>query len=1182
MQLRDIFEYKIDRPIEGVIKADDDAGLKTEVEEYVFTDEIERRLDDFLDAYTNYQNANGVWLSGFFGSGKSHLLKMLALMLSGRQVDGLDVGQTLRSKVKDTMLVGRIDKALAIPSESILFNIDQKADVISKKDVDALLAVFVKVFDEKCGYYGKQGYIAHFERHLDQDGLLQSFREAFEKHANMAWETGRERVLRVGSHIDKAFTDVTGETVKGVIGKHKDDYKLSIEDFAEQVKTYIDSKEASQGKGFRLNFFVDEVGQYIADNTKLMTNLQTIAESLATKCRGRAWIIVTAQEDMTNVIGEMNQKQSNDFTKIMARFANRMKLTSTNVAEVNQKRLLLKTEDGENQLRPIYEKEVNNFRTLFDFADGQKYRNFQDEEHFFNCYPFIPYQFELFQLAIRGLSTHNAFEGKHSSVGERSMLGVFQEVAMTIADDQIGELATFDLMYKGISSALKSHLLSVRSAEKHLGNPLSIKLLKVLLLVKYVKEFKASVHNLSVLMISRFDQDTGQLHKDVEEALNLLESQIYIQRSGDYYEFLTDEEKDVEQEIKNTEVDSSEVADELHKIIFDRVLRGRKLRYEPNKRDFSFTRKLDDKMYGREYELGVHVISSFHEHCENPDQVKMASIGRSEVTVMLPPDARLIRDLTLMKQTAKYVGQNYQTTQKENVKRILGNKTAANQDRERQLVDHVKELLARSQMFVAGSEIESTKEDPGLRLHDGFEMLVEQTYTNLRMLRGHTFTETQIEECLSQSSDGLFGNDAAVVTEPESEMLSSITLSVNKGIRPTMKKLVEDFETRPYGWPLPAVQCILAKLIARGKVEVRSDGQLLDGAPLLAHLKNTGKFGNMVLEPQVDFSASQTRALREFYEQFFDEPPHANEAKALGTETAEAFVSLCADLRELSAKARDYPFLDALSGPIDEFKKLGKKSYKHFLGEFDGDRDRLLDLKEDLLDPIRRFMSGPNASLFAEAKQFLSGNETNFGYLDGEESDDLKKILADPKCYAGNSMQRVRTLVDSLKSRLETLATDALATAEAAVTSRVQKLQAIPGYDMLSPEQRGEIDKVVSATIDQIRTQPIIAVVREAATRFENKSYTDILQKVTTWTATPVTLPRGGSSDSEGRADSENPKSEIENPKFQKPVEFIMMSHFHISVSKPWLETTEDVDEYISKLRDAMCRAVDKGKRIQL
>ena len=114
-----------------------------------------------------------------------------------------------------------------------------------------------------------------------------------------------------------------------------------------------------------------------------MTNLQTIAESLATKCRGAAWVVVTAQEDMSTVIGEFNKKQGDDFTKIQARFSNRMKLTSADVAEVIQKRLLMKNVQGEQALAKIYAEEQNNFRTLFDFAEGsQTYQNFQDEEHF--------------------------------------------------------------------------------------------------------------------------------------------------------------------------------------------------------------------------------------------------------------------------------------------------------------------------------------------------------------------------------------------------------------------------------------------------------------------------------------------------------------------------------------------------------------------------------------------------------------------------------------------------------------------------------------------------------------------------------------------------------------------------------------------------------------------------------
>ena len=165
--LRNFFEKPVDRAIEGVIKADDEASLRVELEEYVITNEIERQFEKFLDAYNNYETANGVWISGFFGSGKSHLLKMLALLLENREVDGVRAYDLFKEKCADNeILAADLRRAVSIPSKSILFNIDQKADVISKEQIDALLSVFQKVFDEMCGYYGKQPHIAQFERDL--------------------------------------------------------------------------------------------------------------------------------------------------------------------------------------------------------------------------------------------------------------------------------------------------------------------------------------------------------------------------------------------------------------------------------------------------------------------------------------------------------------------------------------------------------------------------------------------------------------------------------------------------------------------------------------------------------------------------------------------------------------------------------------------------------------------------------------------------------------------------------------------------------------------------------------------------------------------------------------------------------------------------------------------------------
>ncbi|WP_421994601.1 BREX system P-loop protein BrxC [Roseococcus sp.] len=416
--LRDIFAKPINRAIDGVIKADDDASLKLELDEYVITGEIAQRLEQFLEAYNNYETANGVWISGFFGSGKSHLLKMLAVLLESRVVEGesaLDVFLRKPEVVANPMLAGALRKAVSIPSRSILFNIDQKAEVISRSDVDALLSVFQKVFDEMCGYYGKQPHIAQFERDLDSRGQLQAFRAAFADLSGKPWERGREQALLEKANTAAAFARATGdrpEDAADILSQYRKDTRVSIEDFAVMVKAWIDG----QPRGYRLNFFVDEVGQYIADNVKLMTNLQTIAETLNTRCRGQAWLIVTSQEDMASVIGELNARQENDFSKIMARFRP-ASLKSVDVAEVIQRRLLDKTEAGKVQLGHLHDREENNLRTLFDFADGsQSLKNFRDRDHFIASYPFPPYQYTLFQLAITSLSQHNAFEGKHSSV----------------------------------------------------------------------------------------------------------------------------------------------------------------------------------------------------------------------------------------------------------------------------------------------------------------------------------------------------------------------------------------------------------------------------------------------------------------------------------------------------------------------------------------------------------------------------------------------------------------------------------------------------------------------------------------------------------------------------------------------------------------------------------------------
>jgi hypothetical protein len=1182
MTLKTIFNKPVDRPIEGVIKADDEASLRLEIEEYVLTNEVEKRLESFLDAYNNYEGANGVWVSGFFGSGKSHLLKMLALLLENRQIDGVSALDLFLPKCGDNeILRGDLKRAVAIPSKSILFNIDQKADVISKTQIDALLAVFVKVFDEMCGYYGKQGHIAQFERDLDSRGLYEQFKSAYESTAGRTWQKGREQALLEAKNIAKAYAQATGgdeASALGILDKYRSQYRVSIEDFAEQVHAYIER----QSPDFRLNFFVDEVGQYIAENVKLMTNLQTIAESMATKCRGRAWVIVTAQEDMGTVVGEMGKQQGNDFSKIQARFANRMKLTSADVAEVIQKRLLMKTEEGVRLLSDIYQAQSNNFKTLFDFADGsQTYRNYRDREHFIHSYPFIPYQFALFQSAIQNLSQHNAFEGKHSSVGERSMLGVFQQVAIQIGDHEIGQLATFDLMFEGIRTALKSNIQrAIIQAENHLDSPFAIRLLKTLFLVKYVKEFKPTLRNLCVLMLDGFNQDLPALRKRVEEALSLLEQQTYVQRNGELYEYLTDEEKDVEQEIKNTEVESSDVAAELDKIVFDHVIKQRKIRYDENGQDYPFSRKLDDRLLGREYELAIHVISPFHENAESESILRIQSMGRDELLILMPADERLVRDILMYKRTEKYIRQNISITQQEAVKRILTDKGFQNRERYAELQQRVQSLMGKAKLFVAGGDIEIGSEDAQTRVLRGFQELISHAYPNLRMLRGITYTENDIAKCLKHSQQGLFGNDATSLAESEQELLAFIQSNNRGGVRTTLKNLLEKFERKPYGWYYAAVLCTLANLCARGKVEVRTDGNLLEEDELERALRNTHGHGNVVLEPQVEFTASQVRALKEFFEDFFDAPPRASEAKALGKETGTALQELMHQLNPLAAQAGQYPFLNALTPVLEKLKELTGKPYTWYLTELTRQEDALLDMKESVIDPVRKFMSGPQKGIFDNARKFVQSQEPNFAYIEGDETAQVVASLTDPECFKGNRMQQVKTQVETLQEKVTAQIEAEIAKAKETVAALKGRLCGMAEFGALNGDQQEQITRPFNEFNLGLERQKLIAVIRDTLRRFEESDYQRLLSQMTSWAQpapTPKPAPEPGKTATTDEGTKPTPPAKPE-PR----IEYVPSRSVKVSFDKAWLADETDVERYLESMREALLDEIRKGKRIQI
>ena len=214
MQLQSIYKSDINRDINGVIKVaqDDERSIEQELREYIITRELRKHFNTFFNNYEKSLNLPtdkiGVWISGFFGSGKSHFLKMLSYILSNDTVAGKKAVDYFFDKLDDPMMFAQLERCAAVPTDTILFNIDSKSPI--NKDKTAILRVFAKVFYEYRGFYGDDLKVAKLEQFIEKSGKMDAFKAKFEEFHGESWEESRDAFSFFEDDIVDALTEVLG------------------------------------------------------------------------------------------------------------------------------------------------------------------------------------------------------------------------------------------------------------------------------------------------------------------------------------------------------------------------------------------------------------------------------------------------------------------------------------------------------------------------------------------------------------------------------------------------------------------------------------------------------------------------------------------------------------------------------------------------------------------------------------------------------------------------------------------------------------------------------------------------------------------------------------------------------------------------------------------------------------
>lgn len=606
MKFKELYSKGLDRKVNPAVSASDlsEDTVMTEIVEYVFTEEIVINLYDILVNIRQNQGSHvGIWINGYFGTGKSHFLKYVSYCLNVHysEMAFMRLEEAIEEIMRNSNGMTKLDDHGVSLSEiqalkkwystqadvqMVMFNIGDVHDA-NANQAQAFTTIFWNQFNAQRGYNSFNLALAQYlEKALDDDGKFGEFKD-YLKSKGYDWERNISRfaagrldlALQMAKEVDPTLaTDVIRTKILN------NDINVSVESFAAEMKEYIDAKH---NRNFRLLFFVDEVSQFIGEHRDLLLQLQSLVKRLEEVCESRVWIACTAQQTLEEVVSHVGGSTTNpedEVGKILGRFEVRASLQGTSPEYITQKRILDKKGEAEVMLADMYAKDKAKLDAQFVLPST--YKTYRDKDNFVAYYPFVPYQFQLIKKVLDSFETMN-YVDKQVKGNERSLINITYSIARETQDMEVGEFIPFDKFFGAMVQGSMQHLgqrafenarqaLDVIEDEKK--QTFYRRVVYILFMICNLKEedkqqFSATIDNVVTLLMSKVDASKAAIKQEVSAVLAYLIDKAVIRKvktdaGSEIYEFFTEEESKVAQIIKNQQVDSNTYSDELRNIFF--------------------------------------------------------------------------------------------------------------------------------------------------------------------------------------------------------------------------------------------------------------------------------------------------------------------------------------------------------------------------------------------------------------------------------------------------------------------------------------------------------------------------------------------------------------------------------------------------------------------------------------
>ena len=527
-KIQDLFDpsKKLNRTIESVVTfgANTESDLSTEISEYVVTDKLhnnyEKVIQDLQTAFDDSSKEVGIWVSGFYGSGKSSFAKYLGLSFDKSiMIDGVSFGEKLMSRIQDTAITAMHKTIISrhnpqvvmldLSTQSVAGKIANVSDIVYYETLK-LLGI-TKSTDQK---------VMCFIDMLHNEGKYDEFCRLVETEKGKTWESVESNDL-AANLIAASLAPRVLPAYFPDSASFKEINLTSAQNEKERFTRLYNLVKEKTGKD-KIIFVLDEVGQYVASNIDLILNVQGMMQIFKDEFRGKVWVIATAQQTLTED-NQQAQLNSNELFRLNDRFPIKVDIEANDIKEIITKRLLGKSKEGQSHLKRLFSNNESVLKNAIHLSlqEHSIYNQVLTDESFANLYPFLPVHIDILLSLLQKLASRTG------GVGLRSVIRLIRDILVDnhLAEATIGQMAGPEHFYDVLRSDMEKNSSKeiVIAADKAIlmfnGNDLAVRICKTIAVMQLLDDFNLSFDNLCALLYNTVGStlDKSKIRKVIDE-----------------------------------------------------------------------------------------------------------------------------------------------------------------------------------------------------------------------------------------------------------------------------------------------------------------------------------------------------------------------------------------------------------------------------------------------------------------------------------------------------------------------------------------------------------------------------------------------------------------------------------------------------------------------------------------